>query len=125
MYNKELVLEHLHNIEKTLDLIIEWTADVHSVDDFAKSPNGMLLLDSMTIKLMAIGEEIKNIDRRTRGELLARYPQVDWKGATGIRDVIAHGYFNIDADIVLATVKNKVPSLLTTIRQIIKDVQKD
>ena len=51
--------------------------------------------------LIAVGEAFKQIDRKTDGKLLARYPEVDWAGVMGVRDVIAHGYFDVDADEVL------------------------
>ncbi len=47
---------------------------------------------------MAIGEALKNIDKITGGALLSQYPEIDWKGAIGFRDIIAHHYFDIDAE---------------------------
>jgi uncharacterized protein with HEPN domain len=38
--------------------------------------------------LIAIGESLKNLDKVTGGTLFSRYPEVDWKGAKGIRDII-------------------------------------
>ena len=43
--------------------------------------------------LIAIGESLKNLDKITGGSLLAKYPEVDWKGAKGARDIISHHYF--------------------------------
>lgn len=39
----------------------------------------------------------------------------------GIRDIIAHHYFDLDAEIVFNVVKSNLPQMLATIRQIIKD----
>ena len=36
----------------------------------------------------------------------------DWKGAMGIRDIIAHHYFDLDAEIVYDVVKNNLPQML-------------
>ena len=72
--------------------------------------------------LIAIGESLKGIDKLTNKELLLRYPEVDWKGAMGIRDIIAHHYFDLDAEVVFNVVKNEFPNLLQTIRRIKNDL---
>ncbi len=121
MSDPQLVLEHLLNIEETLDYLLERTSWVESIDDFVTSQTGMDMLDVAAIRLLAVGEEIKKIDKRTGGKLLVRYPQVNWKGPMGMRDFIAHGYFHIDAEVVLDTLRNKVPPLLETVKQMIAD----
>ena len=68
---------------------------------------------------MAIGEEIKKIDKRTRGQLLVQYPHIDWKEFTDLRNFIAHEYFEVDAQEIFNTVQNRVQPLLTTIQQMI------
>lgn len=97
------------------------TESIADVDDFYKSPGGMLRLESTCMLLMAIGESLKGIDKLTNKELLARYPEVDWKGAKGLRDVIAHRYFEIDAEIVLGVVKNQIPHMKEVIERIISE----
>ena len=42
--------------------------------------------------------------------------------AMGIRDIIAHHYFDIDEAIVFDVVKNKLPDMLKTIRQMIEEL---
>ena len=58
----------------------------------------------------------------TNKQLLAKYPEVDWKGVMGIRDIIAHHYFDIDESIVFDVVKNKLPGMLETIQKIIDEL---
>ena len=50
-------------------------------------------LESTCMLLIAIGEGLKGIDKITDKQLLVRYPEIDWKGAMGIRDIIAHRLF--------------------------------
>ena len=52
-----------------------------------------------------------------------RYPEIDWKGAMGIRDIIAHHYFDLDGEIVYSVVKTKLPDMLITIRGILKEIK--
>lgn len=73
--------------------------------------------------LLAIGESLKGIDKDTNKELLPLYPDVDWKGAMGLRDIIAHHYFDIDGDTVLDVIKSDLPLLLKTLKQMLSDVQ--
>ncbi len=37
--------------------------------------------------LIAIGESLKKLDKITDGELLKKYPDIDWAGAKGMRDI--------------------------------------
>lgn len=69
------------------------------------SPWGMEKLDAACMVLMAIGESIKNLDKLTEKELLPTYPSIDWKGLMGVRDIIAHRYFQIDSEAVFSIIK--------------------
>ncbi|MCK5156630.1 MAG: DUF86 domain-containing protein [Spirochaetales bacterium] len=124
MYNKELVSNILKQIESSLCTIIKRFSPVTSVDDFYSSEEGFEKLDAICMQLITIGEALKNLDKITNETLLANYPQTDWKGAKGMRDIISHQYFNLDAEIVYDVCKTKVQSMRDTIKQIIEDVSK-
>ena len=124
MYDKFLAVETLRNIENSLCEIIEWSRDITSVDDFTTSPTGMVLLNALCMKILAVGEEIKGLDRRTGGELLKLYPTVAWKQVMGMRDVIAHRYFSLDADVIFSVIKVDIQPLLDVIRQVSIDLNR-
>ena len=42
--------------------------------------------------------ELKRLEKLEPGLLATNFPEVDWKGAMGFRDVIAHHYFDLDAE---------------------------
>ena len=73
--------------------------------------------------LIAIGESLKNLDKITGGSLLVLYPSVDWKGAKGMRDVISHHYFDLNAEAVFGICKKHIPGMATVIQTIIKDLE--
>ena len=123
MYDKMLVIDGLRDIEETLLHIIDRTMWVKTVGDFATTPRGIDMLDVATIRLMAVGEEIKKIDKQTKGQLLVHYSNIKWKDIMDLRNLIAHEYFQIDANIIFDTVQNKVLPLLTTIQQMISDLE--
>lgn len=68
----------------------------------------------------AIGEGIKQIDKFTDSKLLIERPEIPWKDVIGIRNHIAHGYFDIDGDIVFDVVKNNLDSLQEAIEYFLK-----
>ena len=98
------ILEAIRKIEKYTENI--------SVDDFVK---GELIQDGVVRNLEIIGEAVKNIPE----DIKIRKSQVEWKKITGLRDILIHGYFGIDVDIVWDVVKNKIPELKQKILEIL------
>ena len=123
MHKVEYVLVALSKIEQTVERVIANSEQITSYNYYYMSPAGMERLESTCMLLIAIGESIKGIDKITNKELLSKYPQVDWKGAMGIRYIIAHHYFELDAEVVFDVVKNEFPNLLNTIRKIKNDLE--
>lgn len=93
----------------------EWNSNIISSDDYYSSPDGMKNLAASCMLIEAIGEGVKQIDKITDGRLLVYRPEIPWKDVIGIRNHIAHGYFDIDGDMVLDVVKNDLDSLLGAI----------
>ena len=79
-------------------------------------------MDSICMVLIACGEEFKKIDRQTKGKLFERFPQVQWRGAIGLRDVLAHGYFNVDPDQLFVICNERVPELIRALETMIHDL---
>ena len=121
MHDEELLYYSLKRIASTIERIINNSPAIDS-QYYVLSPAGMERLESTCMLLLAIGESIKGIDKMTRKQLLPNYPEVDWKGAMGIRDIIAHHYFDIDESIVFDVVKNKLPGMLETINKMIEEL---
>jgi uncharacterized protein with HEPN domain len=122
MYDKSLVIDALENIEQSLNDILEWTKNICSIDDFLTSSSGMMLLNAVCMKLFAIGEELKNIEKRTDKQLFHLYPAINWKEVMKMRDVIAHHYFEIDVEVVFSTLQHDVQPLLQTVKQMKNDL---
>lgn len=73
----------------------------------------MKILAASCMLIEAIGEGIKKIDDITESKLLAvERPEIPWADVIGMRNHIAHGYFDIDGDIVFDVVKNNLVDLL-------------
>lgn len=76
------------------------------------------------MQLIAIGESIKNIDKITNRKLLINYPEIDWKGIKGVRDIISHHYFDIDAEQIFNVCNNNIEPLTKTLMIILEDLKK-
>ncbi len=125
MYDRGILLELLRKVLWSTEQILKRVEPFHSAEDFLKGDAGIEKLDSICMQLIAIGEAVKRIDRITNGELLRLYPEVDWKGIKGMRDIVAHHYFDIDAEAVLNTCRLHVPLLRQTVARIIEDLEKE
>ena len=122
MHDEELLYYSLKRIASTIERIINNSKTIDDSQYYVLSPAGMERLESTCMLLLAIGESIKGIDKMTQKQLLPNYPEVDWKGAMGIRDIIAHHYFDIDESLVFDVVKNKLPGMLETINKMIEEL---
>ena len=72
--------------------------------------------------IIAIGESLKNIDKITKKKLLSQYPEIDWKGAKGMRDIISHHYFDVDAEEIFWVCENNMKPLAKTLEKIISEL---
>ena len=122
MYNKELAVEILRQILHSLDTVAKRFLVISRVNDFYDSEEGLEKLDSICMQLIAIGESLKNLDKISGQSILTRYQEIDWKGAKGMRDIITHHYFNLDADLVFNVCNEKIGPMKNVIEQIIDDM---
>jgi uncharacterized protein with HEPN domain len=56
-------------------------------------------------------------------DILAKYPEIDWKKAKGMRDIITHHYFDIDAETVFTVCAEHVPTMKEVIIRITNDLK--
>lgn len=112
----ELINNSLQEVEKRSKKITD-------PNDFLVSETGVILMDSICMKLSAVGESIKNLDKITNHELLSKYSEIPWKNVMGVRDFIVHHYFEVDADVIFSICKNDVPVLISVINRMINDLK--
>ena len=108
-YNR--VKSTLEQINTAIVQLKEWNADVNSAEDYYLSSSGMQKLAANCMLIEAIGEGVKRIDQLTRGQLLPERPEIPWIDVMGIRNHIAHGYFDIDGYLIYDTIKHDLDDL--------------
>ena len=121
-YNKTIIKGILLQIQTALEQLQAWNSDISSSNDYTDSPDGMKTLAATSMLLESIGEGFKKIDNKTQGTLLVLRPEIPWKDVMGMRNHIAHGYFDIDADIIFDVVKNHLPPLYAAVQFLIEEL---
>jgi uncharacterized protein with HEPN domain len=80
-----------------------------------------LVFDAVRVRLIEIGEAVKSLP----AELLATQPDLPWAQVAGMRDRLAHRYFDTSHAIVAATVEHDLPELESATRSLLDRVQDD
>lgn len=122
MPDMTLVREKLQQIEESLNRIQRRSSKISSPEDFTANEDNLDKLDAIAMMLIAIGESFKKIDIETDGQWLTEYPEIDWRGVIGIRNVLAHDYFDIDAEEIYKICRRDVPQLLNTVQRMLRSI---
>jgi len=121
MYDKTLLADILQDVILAVEKVEKRCCGVSSSDDFLENEQFMILLDSICMQLIAIGQGIKDIDKLTNKTLFINYPQIPWKSITGIRDILSHNYFDLNAQTVFGICQENIKELKETLLLIIDD----
>lgn len=118
LHNIPLINHIISQMIESCRLISLWNIDVNNINDYLISPEGIQVMAASCMLIESIGEGVKKIDRLTQGLLYENFPDTPWKEIMGLRDHIAHGYFDLDAEIILDVVKNEIPPLQQTLTEL-------
>ncbi len=78
-----------------------------------------LVFDAVRVRLIEIGEAVKALP----ADLLAHEPDVPWMQIAGMRDRLAHRYFDTSHAILAATVESDLPELERAVRSLIDQAE--
>lgn len=76
-----------------------------------------LIFDAVRVRLIEIGEAVNAIDP----ELLAHEPDIPWVDVTGMRNYLAHRYFDTAHSVVQSTIKVDLPPLVAAVQRLLKE----
>lgn len=91
MYDRSLLFELLLEIEEAIRRIERRFTVIKNPDDFIANDEGLDRLDSISMMLIAISENIRRIDRMMGDILDNQYPEIPWSDIKGIRFEQAYG----------------------------------
>lgn len=77
---------------------------------------------AVILNLVIIGEAATRL-LQSYDAFLERHPKIPWRSMKGMRNRIAHGYFDIDLDVVWETVQTALPQLLRQLPATQQDAQ--
>ncbi len=122
MSNAELIRTILTQMIGACSRIEKRFAKIQSSDQFLDDEEGLEKLDAICMQLIAVGESVKNLDKETDKQLLPNYPKIPWKEVAGLRDIISHHYFDLNAEIVFDVCQNHITPLKNVLKQIHSDL---
>ena len=99
------------------------TENAHNfVDGLTKEEflNDTKTQQAVSMSLVIIGESATKI-MKEHEEFAKKHDTVPWQQMRGMRNQMAHGYFEIDMDEVWKTTKTDLPKLLEVLPSILKD----
>lgn len=105
------MLEYFEHILTEIDYIIKYSKNL-SYDDFIHDET---LKRSFSRSVEIIGKAVKKIPEDIR----LKYPDIEWRALSGMRDKLIHRYFGVDYELLWDVVINKIPDLKPKIEKII------
>ena len=106
-------LHFLDDIKEAAGKIQDYTKEM-SYEEFLADRRTQ---DAVIRNFEVIGEAIKNLPDTVK----TRHPTVEWRQIAGLRDVIAHGYFHIDFEVIWEIVTDRIPEFKKNIAKILRE----
>jgi uncharacterized protein with HEPN domain len=77
---------------------------------------GGMAYDAIVRNMEVLGEAARQIPDAVR----AAAPDVEWRGVIAVRNILIHGYFSIDSDILWDLVTHKIQPMHTALQELRK-----
>jgi uncharacterized protein with HEPN domain len=101
-----LIGEMIGAAERAIDIVGDRDGDALGEDRLRR--------DAVLWNLTVLGEASSQVSDATR----TANPDVPWRRPAQLRNRIVHGYWEVDLDVVVATVQRDLPALLAVLRAI-------
>lgn len=93
----------IHDILHSIDKVLVYL-DKITLTEFRKTP---LIIDAVVRNFEIIGEASNHIPHAIKSQ----YPDIPWREMKGMRNILIHEYFDMEADIAWHTAKKHLPKL--------------
>ncbi|MEA3360906.1 MAG: HepT-like ribonuclease domain-containing protein [Thermodesulfobacteriota bacterium] len=113
------IVDILNLMFESIRMVQDRFSKIGMSEDFVSTPNGVTLLDAISMRLQVIGESVKKI-QKTDLAFLNRYAEIEWDKIARFRDLVSHHYEHVDHEIVYDICRSHIPRLKGVIEKMIK-----
>jgi uncharacterized protein with HEPN domain len=103
---------YVEDILECIELIQKYTDNMEFLDFLRDRKT----LDAVVRNFEVIGEASKYVPEEAKKQ----HQEIDWQGIVGLRNRIAHKYFDVSPRIIWEIVKDELPPLKEQMRQMLK-----
>ncbi|MCA2816187.1 MAG: DUF86 domain-containing protein [Microcystis sp. M085S1] len=121
MHDRSMLLELFLEIQEGIRRIERRFSGIDTAYDFIRNDDGLDRLDAIAMMLVAIGENTQKLDKFIAPKLFEQYPDIDWSGIKGLRNILAHNYFSIDAEEIYRLCSNEIEPFKNAIERLRND----
>jgi uncharacterized protein with HEPN domain len=107
---------YLFDIKKLIEKIQKYTQRIN-FRQFVKNDEK---IDAVIRNFEIIGEAAKHIPKKIQ----QKYSHLPWSEMVSMRNVIVHGYFGLDLNIIWKTIKEDLLSIKGEVEKLIKEEEK-
>lgn len=118
--SNSLLCDKLQDILEAIEIVQNRTVSILTPDKFTDSDDGLVLFDSILMRLQTIGETLKSIEK-SDSVFFAKFADSDIEGAIKLRDIISHHYADINPAIVFDICKNHLDQLKSKIQTMLNE----
>jgi uncharacterized protein with HEPN domain len=94
------------------DKILRFTQDFVDADGLYADERSF---DAVLMNVVVIGETVSKLSK----DILSGNPQVPWQKIKGLRNIVAHDYFGVDAEEIWEIVQKHIPKLIFDLNTIL------
>ena len=121
--SKDQITDILDVMKQSIHLVQERFSKIEIPDDFVLSPEGVILLDAISMRLQVIGESVKQI-QKADPSFLEHHKKIEWDKIAKFRDLVSHHYEHVDHEIVYDICNVHIPKLKDVVQNLRTEVSK-
>jgi len=84
--------------------------------DEARFMDSSMIQDAVVRNLQVMAESTQRISEKIK----SKYPDVEWRGIAGFRNILVHDYFGLDLGKIWEVIERRLPTLKTQIEEILE-----
>jgi uncharacterized protein with HEPN domain len=107
----------IQDMLEAIEKIERYTKSIEDPEDFKGKD---IVVDAVLRNLEIIGEAARNIPI----EIRSRYSEIPWNRVVGLRNVVIHGYFVVDLDIIWVIIKEQLPEFKEALLKMMEELEK-